>query len=252
MKQTEPKRLYQSVAAQILALIQQEKLGPGTRLPPERELAQTLGVSRPSLREALIALEIGGQVEIRMGSGVYVQDASTVSESAAIPSLGESPSELMQARAVLEGDVITLATGRLTAATLDKLQRTIDRMKKLASSGKSPTDADRQFHMLIAETAGNSVLSRFVAELFDSRHDPLAMAIRDHAEGESSWHAAVHERTCGRRKNAGSQAPFSKTPRSKPPCLMGGPPVAAQPCRGALRQPRPHQSGLTKYLPTTP
>ena len=70
MKQTEPKRLYQSVAAQILALIQQEKLGPGTRLPPERELAQTLGVSRPSLREALIALEIGDQVEIRMGSGV--------------------------------------------------------------------------------------------------------------------------------------------------------------------------------------
>jgi GntR family transcriptional repressor for pyruvate dehydrogenase complex len=66
-------------------------------------------------------------------------------------------------------------------------------MKKLASGGKSPTDADRQFHMLIAETAGNSVLSRFVAELFDSRHDPLAMAIRDHAEGESSWHAAVHE-----------------------------------------------------------
>ncbi len=193
MKQTEPKRLYQSVAAQILALIQQEKLGPGTRLPPERELAQTLGVSRPSLREALIALEIGGQVEIRMGSGVYVQDASAASESAAILSLGESPSELMQARAVLEGDVITLATGRLTAATLDKLQRTIDRMKKLALGGKSPTDADRQFHMLIAETAGNSVLSRFVAELFDSRHDPLAMAIRDHAEGESSWHAAVHE-----------------------------------------------------------
>ena len=193
MKQTEPKRLYQSVAAQILALIQQEKLAPGTRLPPERELAQTLGVSRPSLREALIALEIGGQVEIRMGSGVYVQDASAASESTAVPSLGESPTELMQARAILEGDVVTLATGRLTAATLDKLQRTVDRMRRLAQAGKSPTDADRQFHMLIAETAGNSVLSRFVAELFDSRHDPIAAAIRDHAEGESSWHAAVRE-----------------------------------------------------------
>lgn len=193
MKQTEPKRLYQSVAAQILALIRQENLHPGTRLPPERELAQTLGVSRPSLREALIALEIGGQVEIRMGSGVYVQDASAQSESTAIPSLGESPSELMQARAIVEGDVIALATARLTAATLDKLQRSIDRMRKLASAGKSPTDADRQFHMLIAETAANSVLSRFVAELFDSRHDPIAAAIRDHAESAASWHAAVHE-----------------------------------------------------------
>jgi len=71
MKQTEPKRLYQSVATQILSLIRKDELAPGARLPPERELANTLGVSRPSLREALIALEIGGQIEIRMGSGVY-------------------------------------------------------------------------------------------------------------------------------------------------------------------------------------
>ncbi|MFL6702899.1 MAG: FadR/GntR family transcriptional regulator, partial [Paraburkholderia graminis] len=77
MKQTEPKRLYQSVATQILALIQQAGLQPGARLPAERELANTLAVSRPSLREALIALEIGGQIEIRMGSGVYVRDSKT-------------------------------------------------------------------------------------------------------------------------------------------------------------------------------
>lgn len=192
MKQTEPKRLYQSVAAQILSLIRQRELTAGTRLPPERELANTLGVSRPSLREALIALEIGGQIEIRMGSGVYVRHPEEGGDSA-VPALGESPTELMQARMAVEGSVIVLAAGKLSAATLDKLRRTVERMKRLAAAGKSPVDADRQFHMLIAEAAGNSVLSRFVAEMFDSRHDPIAAAIRDHSESPQTWSAAVEE-----------------------------------------------------------
>ncbi|MEM5340591.1 FadR/GntR family transcriptional regulator [Paraburkholderia azotifigens] len=192
MKQTEPKRLYQSVAMQILALIRQGGMSPGARLPPERELANTLGVSRPSLREALIALEIGGQVEIRIGSGVYVSEQPESGENV-VPPLGESPSELMQARAAIEGTVIVLATGKFSAAALDRLARTVERMKKLAAAGKSPIDADRQFHMLIAETAGNSVLSRFVAEMFDSRHDPIAAAIRGHSESTVTWSAAVRE-----------------------------------------------------------
>jgi GntR family transcriptional repressor for pyruvate dehydrogenase complex len=72
LKQVETKRLYQHIADQIRSLIQSGGFAPGTRLPPERDLAQQLGVSRPSLREALIALEIAGSVEIRQGSGVYV------------------------------------------------------------------------------------------------------------------------------------------------------------------------------------
>ena len=128
MKSTEPKRLYQSVATQILALIRQGEFPPGERLPPERELALKLGVSRPSLREALIALEIGGQVEIRMGSGVYACEAAG-SDGSAVGALGDSPSELMQARAVVEGSVVTLATARMSAAMLDRLRRTIDRMR---------------------------------------------------------------------------------------------------------------------------
>lgn len=161
-------------------------------MPPERELALKLGVSRPSLREALIALEIGGQVEIRMGSGVYACEAAG-SDGSAVGALGDSPSELMQARAVVEGSVVTLATARMSAAMLDRLRRTIDRMRRLSAAGKSPVEADRQFHMLIAEAAGNSVLSRYVAQLFDSRHDPIAAAMRGHAESAQTWTAAVHE-----------------------------------------------------------
>lgn len=71
-KSLEPRRLYQQIADRVRLLIQSGDYRDGSRLPPERELAQQLGVSRPSLREALIALEIEGSVEIRMGSGVYV------------------------------------------------------------------------------------------------------------------------------------------------------------------------------------
>src|SRR6185312_9733452 len=114
MKPTDPKRLYQSVATQILALIRQGEFPAGERLPPERELALKLGVSRPSLREALIALEIGGQVEIRMGSGVYV-NATGAEGAGTIAALGDSPSELMQARAVIEGSVVVLAATNMSA-----------------------------------------------------------------------------------------------------------------------------------------
>jgi len=192
MKSTEPKRLYQSIAAQILMLMRQGEFPAGERLPPERELALKLGVSRPSLREALIALEIGGKVEIRVGSGVYAREADTDDESA-MRSLGDSPSELMQARVAIEGSVAVLAATHMTAVTLDRLRRSIERMRRLAAAGKSPVEPDRQFHMLIAEAAGNSVLTRFVGELFDSRHDPIAAAMRGHAESPLTWTAAVRE-----------------------------------------------------------
>jgi DNA-binding FadR family transcriptional regulator len=97
----ETRRQYQLVADRIRALIESDGIAPGSRLPAERELAVQLGVSRPSLREALIALEIDGRVEIRGGSGVYVC-APLEEGDVATPALGESPAELMNARVVLE------------------------------------------------------------------------------------------------------------------------------------------------------
>src|SRR5712671_6895877 len=69
----EPRRLYRQIADQLRSLIEHGEYKVGTRLPPERDLATQLGVSRPSVREALIALEVEGLVEVRMGSGVYVR-----------------------------------------------------------------------------------------------------------------------------------------------------------------------------------
>ena len=105
MRLTRPteRRLYQQVADQIRALIRGGDLAVGDRLPGERELALQLGVSRPSLREALIALEIEGIVEVRMGSGVYVLPAPQGRRLHGTSAVGESPLVLMGAR-IAEGD----------------------------------------------------------------------------------------------------------------------------------------------------
>lgn len=192
LKQVETKRLYQHIADQIRSLIQSGGFAQGTRLPPERDLAQQLGVSRPSLREALIALEIAGSVEIRQGSGVYVC-RSPERPGSAIAAMGESPSELMQARAALEGAVIVLAVAHITPEGLAQLRNALDGMRAHIEAGRSPLEQDRAFHLCIAAMSGNSVLVRMVAELFDERHSPISERLSGHAETSQTWVAALSE-----------------------------------------------------------
>ncbi|MCO5734280.1 FadR/GntR family transcriptional regulator [Rhizobium sp. SSA_523] len=188
---TLPKRLYQQIADQVRLLIQNGQYPAGSRLPPERELAQTLGVSRPSLREALIALEIDGSIEIRMGSGIYVLSAGKTAPSGR--SLGESPTELMQARAVIESAVIAKATAAMTQATLATLSGILDSMRQEIAEGRKPIDQDRLFHLTIAEQAGNSVLAEIVANLFDERHSPISDHMRGRFETPETWSEALLE-----------------------------------------------------------
>ncbi|HEY9023007.1 MAG TPA: FadR/GntR family transcriptional regulator [Burkholderiaceae bacterium] len=192
---SETRRLYQHVADQIRTVIQDGGYAVGSRLPPERELALQLGVSRPSLREALIALEIDGRVEIRMGSGVYVC-APARRPDRDTPALGESPSELMHARAVLESAVIALAAARVTRPAMARIRERLDAMREDQSRRRPPLENDRRFHVAIAEMSGNSVLTRLVGELFDERHGPIASRLRIQSETVQTWdHAlAEHER----------------------------------------------------------
>ncbi|WP_137131346.1 FadR/GntR family transcriptional regulator [Rhizobium sp. FY34] len=189
---TSERRLYQQVADQIRALIQAGQFKLGQRLPAERDLAQQLGVSRPSLREALIALEIDGTVEIRMGSGIYVI-ATSERRPASASSMGESPVELMQARAAVEGAVMVLAASRMTPDVLKTLRQTLDAMGREIAEGRKPVEHDRQFHLAIAAQAGNSVLARIVGELFDDRHSPISTQLRVHFETPDTWSYALDE-----------------------------------------------------------
>lgn len=192
-KPADTRRLYQQVADQIRTVIEESRFVPGTRLPPERELALQLGVSRPSLREAFIALEIEGLVEIRMGSGVYVCAAPPNTGANAAPLLGDSPTELMQARTVLEGGVIALAAARVTRQNLERLRSCLDAMRNDVRRGFSPIDSDRRFHVAIAEMTGNPLLARMVGELFDGRHGAMSSRMSRRAENEATWQDALGE-----------------------------------------------------------
>lgn len=192
LKQVDNRRLYQQIADQIRAFIDKGNYTPGTRLPPERDLAQQLGVSRPSVREALIALEIEGSVEVRMGAGVYVCSVAQ-RKPQALATMGESPIELMQARAAIEGTVVQLACAKATPEALAALRQILDNMLAAMAQDRSPLVYDRQFHQTIAAMTGNAVLERMVGELFDERHSPIAARVSAHSESGQTWATALQE-----------------------------------------------------------
>src|SRR5579884_537846 len=121
----EPRRLYRQIADQIRSLIRSGEYGPGARLPPERDLARQLGVSRPSVREALIALEVEGLVEVRIGSGVYVagpRPAHAAREVAA----DSGPFELIRARWLIEAECAAMAAKAATKAQVRAIEQALE------------------------------------------------------------------------------------------------------------------------------
>ncbi|MGF7209565.1 DNA-binding FadR family transcriptional regulator [Skermanella aerolata] len=167
-------RLYQQVAGQLGELIRQGEFLPGDRLPPERDLARQLGVSRPTVREAMIALEIAGLVDVRTGSGAYVRKAhSSGVMPFAPPDIGPSPFELVAARRLIEPEVAFTAAGCMHAGVLAGIAETLDLMRAGIDAGQGVQAADRLFHTRIAAATGNTVLSAIVEQLWDSTFEPI-------------------------------------------------------------------------------
>ena len=111
----------------------------------------------------------------------------------ATAALGESPTELMQARAVLEGSVALLACAHLNPESLARLHACVDGMRKEIAQKRTPLEHDRQFHLTIAEMSGNSVMVRLVSDLFDERHSPISTKLRSRYENMRTWNAALKE-----------------------------------------------------------
>jgi GntR family transcriptional regulator, transcriptional repressor for pyruvate dehydrogenase complex len=193
VKPAETRRLYLQIADKLRGLIDQQDFAPNGRLPSERELAQTLGVSRPSVREALVALELEGRVEIRMGSGVYIVPGQDAKPARTEAELGESPIEIMGARGVIEGAIAASVAPFAKPKSLKALRTLYETMASEVSNGQMPMSADRAFHVAIAQMSGNDVLARTVGNLYDERHSPLSSTLRGHFEGEETWAAALAE-----------------------------------------------------------
>lgn len=194
LEAVESPRLYRQIADQLRHLIDRREFPAGCRLPPERELAEKLGVSRPSVREALIALEVEGRVRIRMGSGVYVVDEAR--KRPAMPAFDgapEGPFEVLRARELIEGAIAAEAAGNFPAERLVALDGVLARMDVAGLSGDELVALDREFHVAIAEALGNAVVTNFVGALFDQRINPYFRRLASHFENEASWREALRE-----------------------------------------------------------
>jgi len=185
----EPRRLYRQIADQLRQLIDHGEYPVGGRLPAERELADMLGVSRPTVREALIALEVEGRLRIRVGSGIYVTaPQSTEPSSAAAPI--ESPFEVLRARAFVESAVAEEAARRAKPEDIARLDSVLAAVGKQPLSIERWVKLDRCFHRAVVTTMGNVVLLRTVGELFDQRINPYFAQLARHVENDSTWRAA--------------------------------------------------------------
>jgi GntR family transcriptional repressor for pyruvate dehydrogenase complex len=150
------------VARRLLDLFTSGSIAPGTRLPPERQLAATLGVGRSAVREALAALEILGIVDVRAGSGTYLR--GTASEL--LPQtlrwgllIGErNTAELLELRAGLEIYVARLAAGRSEKSSLAAASSQLERMRATVHDLKIFARADLEFHKALGSAAGNEML----------------------------------------------------------------------------------------------
>ena len=191
----ENRRLYRQIADQIAVLVERGEYKPGERLPPERELAAQLGVSRPSVREALIALEVEGYVEVRVGSGVYVTNTgSGVGRNPALPA-DSGPFELIRARWLIESECAALAAREGNRAQIRAIKDALaDMVHEHVKKGNAmPLAADRLFHLRIAEASGNSAYVLVVKTLWDQRMGPLFMQLENHFTTSATWTTAINE-----------------------------------------------------------
>jgi DNA-binding FadR family transcriptional regulator len=188
----ETKRLYRQISDQLRELIIAGEFPVDSRLPSERDLSVQLGVSRPSLREALIALEVEGYIEVRMGSGIYVCEPPPGKAGFDLSS-EEGPLELIQARAMIEGEVAATAAKAGRKADFDAVEAAIEQMEADAKAGIVPIEADCLFHVRVAEATGNSVLVGTVKRLFELRLGPLFEQLHSHFESPDVWAQAIAE-----------------------------------------------------------
>jgi DNA-binding FadR family transcriptional regulator len=207
-------RLYRQIAGQIATLIDNGEFPAGSRLPPERELAVLLGVSRTSVREAVIALEIAGRVEVHVGTGIFVTAKAPLERhrvSGEGGDAGPGPFELLAARKVVEGEIAALAAKKATSDDIAALGRSILRMEANLEDFAVREASDREFHLGLAHATGNGSLELVVALLWNQRAE-MWLRIQQHfhtrklAEKTLRDHVAILGAVTGRDPEAARAA----------------------------------------------
>lgn len=198
-------RLYHTVANQILELIDSGVFPAGSRLPGERDLAEKFGVSRVAVREAEIALQARGRLEIKVGSGVYVQEASDAMPNG-VPKVG--PFELTEARALFEAEAAALAAPIITDDTLDELEGYLAIMSGKKKGDISGDEADEAFHQTIARATNNHAIIYVIGSMWEMRREAAQVQniYRNVCDKDNSSREQEHQAILDALKNRDSAA----------------------------------------------
>lgn len=160
-------RLYEDIVKQLTDLIEQGKLIPGDKLPPERQLAEELHVSRTAIREALRSMESMGYIESKVGGGTFVRAISLHNVlhpfSAVLCQNKELAYELLEVRQLLEPEIASLACKRATECDIANIQSATELMRKDIENGGIGMEGNCAFHHAIAAAANNTAMSEILS-----------------------------------------------------------------------------------------
>ena len=160
------RRLYEQLAARLLDYVEVTGLAVGDRLPSERELAQALHVSRVSVRQATVALEVRGTLEVRHGDGIYLR--SMPNDSGHLMELMTQRHrlpEILEAREALETQLAALAAARRTDADIAAMAEALEAMTADIQAGGLGEEGDRLFHQAVTRSARSPLLADFMAAI---------------------------------------------------------------------------------------
>ncbi|WP_329792267.1 FadR/GntR family transcriptional regulator [Lentzea sp. DG1S-22] len=189
-------RLYEQVLERLRAYVGEAGLKAGDRLPAERDLAASLGVSRASVKQAIVVLEVQGLVEARHGGGTYlVRDTLDVEPVEQLVERRKRLPEVLEAREALETKLAELAAERRTEAELETIRLALDFMRDEIADGASGVEGDRRFHAAVTAAAHSSLLADFMKtiarQITESRTESLRQPGRP--SRSLAQHTAIYE-----------------------------------------------------------
>ncbi|WHT16793.1 FadR/GntR family transcriptional regulator [Crossiella sp. CA-258035] len=172
-------RLYEQVVASLRDYVSSSGLRTGDRLPPERELAERLGVSRASVKQAIVVLEVQGLVEVRHGGGSYLlRDTLDTEPVAALVERRRRLPDVLEAREAMETKLAELAAERRTSVDLEAIEAALRHMSAEIEAGGIGMEGDRRFHAAVTAAARSSLLAEFMGMIAEQITESRAESLR--------------------------------------------------------------------------
>ena len=215
-KPIRPKKISEEIVTQIKVLISEGQLKPGERVPSERELAALLGVSRPSVREAIMVLEAMGLVESRQGGGTFVRSLTESTLADPLTSLVEKNPRMLhhlaEVRMGLETWSAYLAAQRATDEEIETLRKLVAEMERQAEDGGWDAEIDTRFHYAITTATHNTIQLHVLNTIQGLFHTTIMVALTEFYQKEGyikmllEHHRTIMERIAARDPDGARQA----------------------------------------------